>query len=273
LSRSQPGPPSRISVATKVAILTRPDGRNLALADRLRSAGWEAFEWPALRIEALPADASGVPLPDAFDLVVFVSGNAAALYLDQLHARGVHAWPRACAMAAMGPASAAALRASGWCDAGTTIVHPGPEAERHDSEALWEILARGVLPRRVLIVRGTQGRDWLGEQLQRHGAQVTPHAVYRRSAAEWGDAALGRLTAWAQAGVRPSWLLTSGEGIAAAQANILHAGLAQWWAGCRFIVTHPGLAQRLAADAAVAPQRVTVCVPADDAIFNAFVSA
>lgn len=257
-----------------IAILTRPDGRNQVLADRLRSAGWHACDWPALRIEPVPGGESGFPLPADFDLVVFVSGNAARLYLEQLKASGQAAWPAACAGAAMGPASAAALRASGWFGDGITILHPGPDAPRHDSEALWELLVRrGPLPRRVLVVRGTQGRDWLAEQLRQQGVQVAAHAVYRRLPARWDDAALASLAAWARQRERPAWLLTSGEGIDAVRANIERAELGRWWAGCRFVVTHPGLAQRLA-DAGIGhPAGMAVCVPADDAIFNAFVAA
>ena len=33
-------------------------------------------------------------MPEDYDMVVFVSGNAARLYLDQLTARGGFSWPR-----------------------------------------------------------------------------------------------------------------------------------------------------------------------------------
>ena len=69
-----------------LAVLTRPSGRNEALAARLRAQGWEACVLPALEI--LPLDClEGLPMPEDYDMVVFVSGNAARLYLDQLTAR------------------------------------------------------------------------------------------------------------------------------------------------------------------------------------------
>nr|WP_145925229.1 uroporphyrinogen-III synthase [Bordetella sp. H567] len=258
----------------QTAILTRPAGRNDGLATRLRAAGWDVHAWPALRIEPLVPGPAGIPLPRDFDLAVFVSGNAASRYLDQLQALGMGAWPSSCVAAAVGPATAARLRESGRLDARCVIVHPAADAPRHDSEALWELLAeRGPIPRRVLLVRGTDGRDWLAQRLASHGAAVHLHAVYRRVPACWDAPALAQLGRWAAAGHHPTWLLTSGEGIDAVRANVVRAAAEAWWHACRFIVTHARLADRLALPAQVAGRAVRVCAPAEDAIFNAFVSA
>ncbi|OZI59894.1 uroporphyrinogen-III synthase [Bordetella genomosp. 11] len=258
----------------QTAILTRPVGRNEVLATRLHAAGWQVRAWPALSIEPLAAGPEGIPLPGDFDLAVFVSGNAAAQYLEQLRALGMAAWPSSCIAAAVGPATAARLRQSGQLDTQCAIVHPGAEAPRHDSEALWELLAaRGPIPRRVLLVRGTAGRDWLAEQLHGHGASVRLHAVYRRVPARWEADALAQLGRWAADAHYPTWLLTSGESIDAVRANVARAATETWWDACRFIVTHPRLVDRLALSDASARRAVRVCAPAEDAIFNAFVSA
>ncbi|MCG2606191.1 MAG: uroporphyrinogen-III synthase, partial [Achromobacter sp.] len=58
--------------APRVAVLTRPAGRNEALADRLRAAGWTPCILPAY--PPLPPPR---PRPANYDMVVFVSGNAA----------------------------------------------------------------------------------------------------------------------------------------------------------------------------------------------------
>ncbi|OWT77201.1 MULTISPECIES: uroporphyrinogen-III synthase [unclassified Achromobacter] len=259
-----------------IAILTRPLGSNDALAQRLRAAGWQVRDWPALALATLPAGSGQLPLPQHFDLAVFVSGNAARHYLAQLRQSGQggnRSWPVSCAVATVGPASAATLRASGAFD-GATLIHPGPDAPSHDSEALWdELRRRGPLPGRVLIVRGTQGRDWLAEQLRGAGVEVVPHAAYHRAPAQWGDAELAQLRAWRDQALRPTWLLTSGEGIAAVLDNVVRAGVLPWWRGCRFIVTHPALARRMAGQEAVAEAAISVQVPDNDALFEAFVSA
>ncbi|WP_454690836.1 uroporphyrinogen-III synthase [Achromobacter aloeverae] len=256
-----------------IAVLTRPEGNNDALAQRLAAAGWQVRDWPALTLATQSCAPGLLPRPQAYDLAVFVSGNAARHYLAQLQGAGVTAWPASCAAATVGPASAAALRATGWFD-GAELVHPGAAAPRHDSEALWDVLRqRGPLPRRVLIVRGTQGRDWLAEQLRGAGAEVTPHAAYLRAPARWGEAELAQLRAWRDQAARPAWLLTSGEGIAAVQANIVRAGVLPWWRGGRFIVTHPALARRMESEEGIAREAISVHVSDNDALFEAFVSA
>ncbi|MBB1625630.1 uroporphyrinogen-III synthase [Achromobacter sp. UMC71] len=263
--------------APRVAVLTRPAGRNEALAGRLASAGWTPCILPALDIHPLPTPTADLPRPAGYDMVVFVSGNAARLYLDQLaQADGPAPWPDGVAAATVGPASAAGLLALPGFGANTTVLHPGEDAVSHDSEALWEVL-RGLprLPPRVLLVRGTQGRDWLADQLQAHGVAVTRHAAYQRCPAHWDETRLAPLRRWAAEGVRPTWLITSGEGADAARAALQAAGLASWWAGCRFVLTHPSLARRVpqSANGAASQAMVKICLPNDESIFQAFVAA
>ena len=253
-----------------LAILTRPDGRNDTLAARLRDAGWQAFGWPALALAPVVRQAP-LPEPVDFDLVVFVSGNAARLFFDTWRAQGGTHWPASTAAATVGPASASALRESGLFGTNTTLIHPPAQAPRHDSEALWEQLRQRPLPRRVLIVRGTEGREWLAERLREAGAEVVPCAIYRRVPCEWDDHRLAALQAWAEQDRPHAWLFTSGEGIAAIAANIDCAGVREWWLRGRAVVTHPSLAQTLAGGGW---NRALVkdCIPADEAIFAAFVA-
>lgn len=261
----------------QVAILTRPDGRNDTLATGLRSAGWQPLVLPALTLQPLPIAAADLPLPQDYDLVIFVSGNAIQLYLSQLRDLvGQIDWPVAVPAATVGLASARVLReAPGFC-VNTTVLCPGPEAPTHDSEALWQVLsARGDLPQRVLLVRGTQGRDWLADQLESAGVQVLRHAAYRRQPAVWPESSLRQLHDWARQGQSVTWLLTSGEGLSAVRTRMHQADLNDWWLTSRFIVTHPTLAQRLQQEVGgtgAAPM-VKICLPADDAILSAFVAA
>ncbi|MDT4837363.1 Uroporphyrinogen-III synthase HemD [compost metagenome] len=268
---------SAAAESPRVAILTRPAGRNEALAARLREAGWLPCILPALEIRALPAASQMLPRPADYDMVVFVSGNAARQYLDQwTQADGPSAWPAGVIAATVGPASAQALRESDSFGANTTVLHPSESAPSHDSEALWDVL-QGLprLPARVLLVRGTQGRDWLGDKLEARGAAVTRHAAYQRHPAAWDAGQLERLRRWADAGLCATWLITSGEGADAVRARLDEAGLAAWWAGCGFVLTHPSLARRVPAAChdAGAPAMVKICLPNDESIFQAFVAA
>ena len=66
-----------------------------------------ALHPPRPEIQALPAAAQALPRPADYDMVVFVSGNAARQYLDQWRqADGPSAWPAGVIAATVGPASA-----------------------------------------------------------------------------------------------------------------------------------------------------------------------
>jgi uroporphyrinogen-III synthase len=261
----------------RVAVLTRPAGRNEVLAGRLLGAGWSSCILPALEIHPLPIAAADLPRPSGYDMVVFVSGNAARQYLDQLvRVDGPAAWPADVIAATVGPASAQALHDLDCFGANTTVLHPGESAASHDSEALWRVLQDlPQLPARVLLVRGTQGRDWLGDKLEAHGVAVTRHAAYLRRPAHWSPAQLAELRRWADAGVSATWLITSGEGADAARAGLETAGLSDWWERCGFVLTHPSLARRVpqTGNGAACPAMVKICLPNDESIFQAFVAA
>lgn len=256
------------------AVLTRPAGRNEALAARLSAAGWQALMLPALVLE--PLEHTGpIPAPGDFDLVVFVSGNAARLYLAQT--KLPEGWPDATLAATVGPASAQALREAPQFGQRGRIVHPPADAPTHDSEALWQLLSSRGLPRRALLVRGEAGRDWLAERLAEAGVDVHSHVLYRRRPAAWPqDSArqLRRLADDAQA-QPPVWLLTSIAGIDAVADAARAAGLFEWWARSRFVVTHPRQGEHLLAIARGSGQTpmVKTCIPADDSIFQAIATA
>ncbi|GGX13184.1 uroporphyrinogen III methyltransferase [Pigmentiphaga litoralis] len=238
--------PARLPV-----VLTRPAGQNAALAARLRTAGREVLELPSLRLTPLPGPA---PDPAAFDLVVFVSGNAVRFYLDtrQDAASGASLpWPVKVAAATVGPSSSAALRNHPAFGDAPSVIQPSPAAATFDSESLWtELAALDPMPRSALIVRGGsgpegRGRDWLAARLRDAGVTVTIHSAYRREPAPWPNAAAATLRNWAAAGRAAVILITSKEGADAMRTAIQHAGLLDWYAGCRLIATHPRIASHV----------------------------
>jgi uroporphyrinogen-III synthase len=257
----------------QTAVLTRPLGSNDALAARLRGVGWQVYEWPGLQIERLPDHGGPIPMPEDFDLAVFVSGHAARLYLQQLRVRGLLRWPSCCVAATVGPGTATVLRASGWFSADVPIVYPGLEASSHDAQGLWQCLRAGAspLPQRVLMVRATEGDNGLVAQLRQQGIKVCLHAVYRRLPVVWHAEVETPMLAWAEAGCCPVWLLTSGASIAAIKRNIAKIGLIGWWQRCRFVLIHPRLVSHLDLSG-TSTADISVCVPAEDAIFKAVVS-
>jgi len=228
-------------------VLTRPEGRNEALARRLQARGCLTLALPALAIVPPSDPAAALPLPGGYDLAVFVSGAAARAYADQLRQiAAMQQWPLHVPVACVGPATAAAMRGGFWPDA-LRILHPGLDAPTHDSEALWQVLAHSGLPlRRVLLVRGATGREWLAQRLAQLGVVVDRHVVYARQPVDWSEPARRVLAHWHNTGLTPVWLVTSGEGLDAVHRNVVLADMQSWWRAHRFVLTHPRLAVRLA---------------------------
>ncbi|APV49242.1 hypothetical protein BWI17_05830 [Betaproteobacteria bacterium GR16-43] len=184
-------------------VLTRPVGAANELELELSAAGARVIHFPALDVK--PIDAS--PALDAAlaglakqDMAIFVSANAARLGLEALRARKI-AWPRHVAVAAIGEATAQALRNSGLPEAITPT-------ERFDSEALLERPElQAVAGRNIIVFRGEGGRERLREGLESRGARVTYAECYKRSRPETDPAPL--LAAWARGEVQVVGVLSS----------------------------------------------------------------
>ena len=158
-------------------VITRPRPAAEALAAALASEGARPFVFPALAIEDIPPtdalEAALARLPDAA-LAIFVSAHAVQKGLAAAARQGP--WPAATAVAAVGEATADALRHAGFAH----VISP---RERHDSDALAalpELQAGRVSGRHVVIFRGEGGRERLKEVLEERGARVSYAECYRR---------------------------------------------------------------------------------------------
>lgn len=156
-------------------VITRPRAAAEALAAELTHAGARPFVFPALAIEDLPwsdrIEATLARLGHAA-WAIFVSANAVEKGLAA--ARRAGAWPASVRVAAVGEATAQALKDEGIGD----VLAPH---ERHDSEALLEMAPlQSVRGQRVVIFRGEGGRERLKDGLEARGAQVEYAECYRR---------------------------------------------------------------------------------------------
>ncbi|HEY0675459.1 MAG TPA: uroporphyrinogen-III synthase [Immundisolibacter sp.] len=170
-------------------LVTRPAGQAAALGNGLCAAGFTPLYLPTLAIEATDATVAVAALRAALPCAValFISANAVQHALPVIAAAG--GLPAGCRVAAVGPASARALRAAGFAD---VLM---PEA-RFDSEGLLALPELNqVTDRRVVIFRGEGGRTLLADTLAARGADLRAVICYRRIAAgDAGDA--GQLAAW-----------------------------------------------------------------------------
>lgn len=216
-------------------IVTRPLAQAAPWVRALQALGIDAVALPLIAIE--PADrapiAAAWPHLDEAALVMFVSPNAVQHFFDA-RPQG-QAWPATTLAGSTGPGTSAALRAAGIADA--QLVEP-PADGPFDTETLWQRLQlMSWQGRRVLIVRGDGGRDWLAQTLRAAGAQVDFVAAYRRRAPAL-DRAL--VDAALRAPAAHCWHFSSSEAI----GHLLAAVPGADWSRSRAEATHPRIADR-----------------------------
>ncbi len=156
-------------------VITRPREPAEALAAALAREGARPIVFPALAIEDLSPSArldevlAGLPRTS---LAIFVSAHAVEKGIAAARARAP--WPAGTRVAAVGEATAEALRNSGF----SRVISP---RERHDSDALLALpeLQR-VAGEEIIVFRGEGGREGLKETLVARGARVEYAQCYRR---------------------------------------------------------------------------------------------
>jgi uroporphyrinogen-III synthase len=155
-------------------LVTRPSHQAKQLCAGIEKAGGNALRCPA--IEILPPK----DVEDAreqlkqlknFDLVVFISVNAVESALVLMAPVRL---PQNLQLAAVGISTADCLKKHGY----ENIIHP---QRQFDSEGLLQTEGLSdVAGKRVAVIRGDRGRQWLAKQLEKAGAEVVPVPVYRR---------------------------------------------------------------------------------------------
>jgi uroporphyrinogen-III synthase len=165
-------------------LVTRPEQQAMPLCRLLEFQGASTLRFPAVEIRAVGNRremAARLGALGEFDVIIFTSTNAVrfgASLLDQ---------KRDLPLAAIGPATARALNQAGY----RVAVQPHGT---FDSESLLQH-PRLEHPAgcRILIVRGSNGRPFLEEELTRRGAQVVAADVYQRVPAAPDSAVLADL--------------------------------------------------------------------------------
>ena len=169
----------------KRVLVTRPRGQAADLVERLETAGAEAIEAAMIRI--VPPDDYG-PLDDAcaraaeFDWIVFTSANAVDAFIDRLLAgpqdlralKGVR-------LCAVGPATGERLARSGL----KVDLTPAEFRAEAVLRAIADSMPGGrVTGRKILLPHADIGRELIGDELRKQGADVSEVVAYRTVAAE-----------------------------------------------------------------------------------------
>jgi uroporphyrinogen III methyltransferase / synthase len=159
-------------LAGRTIAVTRAREQASTLATRLQALGARVVLAPAIRTEPLDAE-----LPDlaGFDLLCLTSPTGVARLFDLVRDARDLAGPL---IAAIGPGTAAALRAGG--------VEPDIVPAWSNAEGLVEALS-DLEVRRALIARAEEGRDVLPNALRERGADVEVLPLYRTIAEPLSD--------------------------------------------------------------------------------------
>jgi len=194
---------------TKKVIITRPLAQARDFAGKVNQIGGESILFPLIEIHALPDQ---IPLCEKvqeladYALVVFVSPNAIDAFFQH-----VTIWPAMVPIAVMGAGSRFALAHHGVTDQNARIISPA-NALKTDSETLMEVLDTSALAgKKVLIVRGTDGRDFLSDALHSVGAEVVLLSAYQRSAPEFSEQKKAELLTLLE--TECHWVITSSEAL------------------------------------------------------------
>jgi uroporphyrinogen III methyltransferase/synthase len=201
-------------------LIPRAAGQGDDTAQRIAAAGGTPVAVPAIRIEPPtswePVD-DALRRSDSFDWIVFSSVNGARVFCDRMRAIDRDArWLGTARLAAVGPATAAALADAGYrCDLVPTEFR---------AEGLSAALAMGAGRMRFLLLRAERGRDLLHRELAAAGHDVTDVVAYRSTAIETLDARSAALLAAGPI----DWIVVTSPAVAEAAHGLFGERLSGW---------------------------------------------
>lgn len=161
-------------------LVTRPVNQAESLIQRLEQRGAKALHQPSIRIEPVFSEQQNRLINSISDVdwIIFISKNAVEFGLTLIN--NAQQSIQSSSLAAIGKATAAALKQHGYTD----VISP---EQGFDSEALLSsqaFSAAQIKNKKLLIVRGGQGREHLKEVLESRLATVNYLDVYSRETAD-----------------------------------------------------------------------------------------
>lgn len=194
---------------SRPVVVTRPLAQSQPFAQRIAAIGRTPVIFPLLDIAPVADDRllrAALASLAQYAMVVFVSPNA----IDAVF-RLIGHWPHAVTIGIVGEGSRLALQRYGVDDGHWHIVAPHGGA-RMDSESLFNALDINKLRgRRVLIVRGQDGRDFLSDMLRARQVDVDHVTAYLRLPPQMDAARIGQLRTLLEDG--SEWIVTSSEAL------------------------------------------------------------
>lgn len=233
--------------------ITRPVDQAEVLTQGIAGKGGNPIVFPLLAISGLEDYTAFDSLIDTLprcEWIMFISSNAVQQGMPRILARFPQL-PPTLRFAAIGPATAQELARYGVTE---VLIPQG----RYDSESLLACPElQDMRHQRVLIVRGTGGRELLAETLQRRGAAVAFGECYRRVNPQRDASKLAEL--W-QNECLHALVVTSSEAL----RNLLQlAQQAPWLKATPIFVNHARIAEQAKEHGL---QAVLAAAPGDEAM-------
>ncbi|MFT6154412.1 MAG: uroporphyrinogen-III synthase [Bermanella sp.] len=167
-------------VSHKKVLITRPEGQQHTLMNALTRQHWQCFHQPLVSIHPITESDKGfydlknkIMNIDLYDIIITVTSNASSLayeWIDQY-------WPQIpinIQWFAVGKSSAQPL-----LPLGMNIKSP---VEKHSEGLLALPELQDLTAKKVLILRGTGGRELIAQTLTARGANVSYAELYKRQA-------------------------------------------------------------------------------------------
>jgi uroporphyrinogen-III synthase len=172
-------------------LITRPAHQATHLAELIKNAGGVPYLFPVLEIrdvEDVRLFNALIDRLDTFNLAIFISPNAVNKAINLIRAR--RPFPATLAVAALGRGSRKELQRFGV----ERVITPQTQFDSEGLLAMDEM--QRVAGKKIVIFRGDGGREVLGDELMRRGAQVEYAECYRRCKPEADSGSL--LHHWAR---------------------------------------------------------------------------
>lgn len=257
-------------------VLTRPAGKNEALAQALIPHGIKPLVLPALAVTSTMDQLPFGLTPQHYELIVFVSAQAVRYYLRALANSG-QTFKSHRLIATVGAASAAPFYEMGLATQ-LKLIHPPANHPYQDSEALWALLQPRLAEfERVLLVRGQHGREWLSQRLAQAQKKLTRCSIYQRTPVVWSDDSAIQLQRDLVKPQAVTFLLTSSESTQAIYDNMVRLQLDVAWRHARFVAIHPRIAEKIQQLCGFTPkqlqEQVQLCAPSQMAMQEALLRA
>lgn len=171
-----------VTLDKKRILVTRPKHQADHLCGLITANGGQAIAYPTIEIQPVKKPDKILVRSNSlndFDYIVFVSRNAVMVAFDQYSS--LVSLPEHIKVFAIGASTAQTLTSLNIAN----VIHSGLQA---DSEALLdlsEMQQERLTGKKILIVRGSGGREHLADNLKNRGALVDYAEVYKRCLPEY----------------------------------------------------------------------------------------